>query len=125
KDLIMADGRCRGVKVALADGQMIEVESEAVILADGGFQSNPRMLEEYISPQPASVVQRNAGTGMGAGLRMALAVGAAASDLRGFYGHILSRAALQNDQLWPYPWLDEVAKRYIVVDAGGRRFTDE
>jgi len=125
KDLIMADGTCRGVKVALADGQMIEVESEAVILADGGFQSNPRMLEEHISPQPASVVQRNAGTGMGAGLRMALAAGAAASDLRGFYGHILSRAALQNDQLWPYPWLDEVAKRYIVVDAGGRRFTDE
>lgn len=125
KELLMADGKCGGVKLALPDGSQIDVMSEAVILADGGFQSNPRMLREFISPQPESVVQRNAGTGIGAGLRMAQAVGAQASDLSGFYGHILSRAALQNDKLWPYPWLDEVAKRYIVVDAAGRRFTDE
>lgn len=125
KELIMDGSQCCGVRVAVADGSVIEVASQAVVLADGGFQSNNAMLKEFVSPRPESVVQRNAGTGIGTGLRMAIAAGAAVSDLRSFYGHVLSRDALKNDQLWPYPWLDEIAKRYLVVDAAGRRFTDE
>jgi fumarate reductase flavoprotein subunit len=125
KELIMDGRQCRGVRIAMADGSAVDVASSAVVLADGGFQSNNQLLKEFVSPQPESVVQRNAGTGIGSGLRMAIAAGAAVSDLRSFYGHILSRDALKNDQLWPYPWLDEIAKRYLVVDAAGRRFTDE
>lgn len=123
--LIMNGKQCRGLRIAVAGGDEVEVSSRAVVLADGGFQSNKPMLKEYVSPQPEALVQRNAGSGLGAGLRMAVAAGAALSDLGSFYGHILSRDALKNDQLWPYPWLDEVAKRYLIVDASGRRFTDE
>src|SRR5690606_5373934 len=81
KALIMADGACRGVQAALADGTALEILAEAVILADGGFQSNPQLLREFVSPKPAGLVQRNAGTGLGAGLRMALEAGGMASDL--------------------------------------------
>jgi fumarate reductase flavoprotein subunit len=124
-ELITEGAQCRGVRATDADGVPVELTAQAVVLADGGFQCNHELLREFISPQPDKVVQRNAGTGIGSGLRMAIAAGAAVSDLRGFYGHVLSRDALQNDQLWPYPWLDEIAKRYLVVNSAGQRFTDE
>ena len=56
---------------------------------------------------------------------MALAAGARASNLLGFYGHVMSREALKNDKLWPYPWLDLVAGAGLAVGPDGRRFTDE
>src|SRR6185436_21163940 len=42
-----------------------------------------------------------------------------------FYGHVLSRDAMTNDKLWPYPYLDSLATAGIVVDAKGDRFVDE
>jgi fumarate reductase flavoprotein subunit len=45
--------------------------------------------------------------------------------MRGFYGHILARDALDNDQLWPYPILDQLAAVGIVVGPRGDRFVDE
>lgn len=123
--LHMVDGCCRGV-VAEVDGRPHTIEAASVVIADGGFQANPQLLREHgISPHPEQVVQRNAGSGRGDGLRMAQAAGARLSNLLGFYGHVMSRQALDNPKLWPYPWLDLVAGASIVVDAGGRRFTDE
>jgi fumarate reductase flavoprotein subunit len=58
-------------------------------------------------------------------MAMALRAGAAMSDMAGLYGHLHSRDALTNDALWPYPALDEVASRYMVVDGTGRRVVDE
>ena len=45
--------------------------------------------------------------------------------MNGFYGHLLARAALERDDLWPYPILDLVAEVGIVVNAKGRRLVDE
>ncbi len=123
--LIVEEGRCRGV-VALVDGKEVHIAANSVVIADGGFQANPDLLREFgISPDPAQMVQRNAGSGKGDGLRMARAAGARLSDMLGFYGHVLSREALTKQKLWPYPWLDMVAGAAIVVDSSGRRFTDE
>ena len=122
--LVMEAGRCAGVEVKTLNGAAT-FRSRAVLLADGGFQSNKEQLARHISPKPEEVVQRNAGTGLGIGLRMAREVGAATSDLGSFYGHVLSRDALKDDSLWPYPWLDELLKYYIVVGDNGRRFADE
>lgn len=125
QSLHMTGGRCRGVVVQV-DGKESVVEADNVVIADGGFQANPDLLREAgISPDPAQMVQRNAGSGKGDGLRMARAAGARISNLLGFYGHVLSREALANQKLWLYPWLDIVAGAAIVVDASGRRFTDE
>jgi fumarate reductase flavoprotein subunit len=113
-------GRCVGVV-----GEGFEVDAAAVVVADGGFQADGELLRKAISPMPDRVVQRNARTGRGDGLRMAEEAGAAITGLRDFYGHVLSRDALANDALWPYPWTDELARAAVVVGADGRRFVDE
>jgi len=56
---------------------------------------------------------------------MAQAAGAALTRLDRFYGHLLSRDAMHDDRLWPYPQIDAVATAGIVVDASGRRLLDE
>lgn len=118
--MMTSGGRCVGLA-----GDGFEVDAAAVVIADGGFQANPELLRKAISPAPERLVQRNARTGRGEGLRMAEEAGAAITGFRDFYGHVLSRDALANDALWPYPWTDELARAAIVVGADGRRFVDE
>ena len=101
------------------------VETAAVVLADGGFQGDAEMVRRHVSPRPDLLVQRGAGTGRGDALRLAVALGAASSRMDRFYGHLLSRDALVNPDLRPYPQLDAAAIAGIVVDPGGRRFADE
>jgi fumarate reductase flavoprotein subunit len=123
-ELIVDSGECVG---ALARQGSAEVEfcARAVVLADGGFQGNGAMVAQSISPAPRSLKQRGAGTGMGDALRMARAAGAAISDLQAFYGHVLSRDAMVNDRVWPYPQLDELAAAGMVVNRAGHRIADE
>lgn len=104
-----------------AGGADFAVKAQAVVIADGGFQTNDDETRDIISPNPAEVFQRNARTGMGDGMRMARQVGAGVSDLRGFYGHVLSKDCFNSDKLWPYAWLDFVLAAGIVVDKNGRR----
>ena len=116
--LRMEAGRCTGV--ILENGETIA--ARAVLIADGGFQSNLDMLRTHITPHPEKIKQRGAGTGMGDGLLMALDAGAAVTELDKFYGHLLSRSAMEgNDKVWPYPELDGVAAAGLVVDAAGAR----
>lgn len=101
------------------------VRARAVIIADGGFQGDAELVGQHISPKPERVLQRGAGTGRGDGLRMALALGAASVGLDRFYGHVMVAEALENPNLWPYPWADPIATAGIVVDGSARRFVDE
>jgi fumarate reductase flavoprotein subunit len=122
--LLMEDRRCMGV-VAEANGVAQTYPVRAVMIADGGFQGNPELLARYISKHPERLKQRGAGTGRGDGLKMAAAAGAELVGLDRFYGHTLSKDALTNDNLWPYPYLDSLVTAGIVVGADGLRFTDE
>jgi fumarate reductase flavoprotein subunit len=125
KKLRMDDSRCTGVDGENAAGGRFCVEAAATVVADGGFQTSSSLLAEAITPDPDKVFQRNARTGFGDGLRMAREAGAALTELRGFYGHILSADAFSNEKLWPHLWLDFVAGAGILVDRSGQRFTDE
>jgi fumarate reductase flavoprotein subunit len=78
-----------------------------------------------VSPNPDRIMQRNAGTGRGDGMRMAEGVGAQLFGMESFYGHPLSRDAFHNDMLWPHPYLDAMVVTSVVVGADGRRFADE
>jgi len=122
--LVMEAGRCTGVRTAGAGG-VEALECNAVVLADGGFQADGELLRRYVTPRPEDLVQRNGGTGRGDGLRMALEAGAGVYVSPYFYGHLQSRSALTDDMLWPYPWLDELARASILVGSDGRRFADE
>ncbi len=123
-NLVVEGGRVIGVEAQKGDAKL-RLDARAVVIADGGFQSNLKLVRENISRQPEKLMQRGAATGVGDGLRMARAVGAATSELTDFYGHLLSRDAFNNDLVWPYPQCDELGVAGIVVDASGRRFTDE
>ncbi|SAK79969.1 FAD-dependent oxidoreductase [Caballeronia ptereochthonis] len=125
RDLDVSQGRCTGVIAQTRDGGRLAVRAHAVLLADGGFQGNAEMVREHISPRPEHLCKRGAGTGLGDGIRMARAAGAALTGMDRFYGHVQHKAALHSESLWPYPVLDIVASCAIVVDADGRRFTDE
>jgi fumarate reductase flavoprotein subunit len=113
----------------------IEIETEggpkysapAVVIADGGFTSNLDMLREYgVSAAPAKLLARNGGAAVGDGLRMAQALGAQISEgMNNIYGHLHNRDAMQSTKHWPRPVTDDLAAAGIVIDAEGRRFTDE
>jgi fumarate reductase flavoprotein subunit len=122
--LLMHEGVCTGV-VAVTDTGEKQILAKNVIIADGGFQSNQTLFKKALGPRPDLVVQRGAATGFGDGLQMAENAGAEITDLRGFYGHILSADALHNERLRPYPILDEFAASSVVVDRSGKRLFDE
>jgi len=115
----------QGLSGKTAAGASFSVQASAVVIADGGFQANTQLLQGAVTPRPEAIFQRNARTGMGDGLAMARDAGAQITDLRGFYGHVLSADVFDNDKLWPYPYLDYVIGAGLIVDRHGRRFTDE
>lgn len=120
----LADGRVIGLE-AQRGGETLILGAKAVVIADGGFPGNAELFRRHIGPRPDRVLMRHAGTAIGDGLRMAEAAGAALVNLDRFYGHLLSRDAMDNPDLWPYPQIDAVATAAIVVDADGRRLLDE
>ena len=122
--LRMLGGRCAGL-MARRDGGEFPVAARAVVIADGGFPGDRELFRRHIGPAPERVLQRHAGSAVGDGLRMAEAAGAALTRLDRFYGHLMSRDAMNNTGLWPYPQIDAVATAAIVVDGGGRRLLDE
>src|SRR5690606_1225967 len=89
------------------------------------YQGNPDLFRRFIGPRPELVCQRGAGTGIGDGVAMAEAAGAALEGMGRFYGHMLHREALSNPNLWPYPQCDDLIAGALVVDSTGRRFIDE
>ena len=108
-------------------GRREEDAGAVVVIADGGFQANLDMLRQSgVSPAPEKLLARNGGTAVGDGLRMALGLGAAPSGgMNNFYGHLHNRDAMQSTKHWPRPVTDDLAAAGIVIDAEGRRFTDE
>lgn len=124
ESLRMENGSCQGVLARVA-GVPRRFDARAVVIADGGFQSNAELFRAHIGPAFDRVLQRGAANARGDGLRMAIEAGAAADRLNTFYGHLLTRAALTDARVWPYPELDGVAVAGIVVGADGKRFFDE
>ncbi|HEY3910086.1 MAG TPA: FAD-dependent oxidoreductase [Stellaceae bacterium] len=117
-------GQVVGVS-ARGDGEVRDISAGAVVIADGGFPGNAELFRQYIGPRPDRVLMRHAGSAIGDGLKMAAEAGAALIGLDRFYGHLLSRDAMENTGLWPYPQIDAVATASIVVDRRGCRILDE
>jgi fumarate reductase flavoprotein subunit len=123
--LVMSEGRVTGLEGEDANGRPFVIATGNVVIADGGFQANQDLTRRFAYRRPEAVFQRNAKTGMGDGLSMAIEVGAEVTDLQAFYGHVLSRDAFTNERLSPYPFLDYVMSSAIVVDKTARRWVDE
>jgi tricarballylate dehydrogenase len=73
--LIREDAAVKGV-VARHRGAPVGIKAGAVVLACGGFESNPEMRARYLGPGWELAKVRGTRFNMGAGLTMALAIGA-------------------------------------------------
>ena len=124
-ELVKQGDRVVGFSGETAEGGRFSVAAGAVVIADGGFQANPELTRGPVTTDPSRILQRNAATGMGDGMKMVQAAGGAVADLRGFYGHVQSRDALTTDKLWPYTWLDFLIVAGLIVHSDGKRFVDE
>ena len=124
RQLRMEGGRCTGVQ-ATQGGAALDFQAKAVVIADGGFQSNEDLLRRFITPRPERLLQRNARSGRGDGMLMAEAAGAGLVGMDRFYGHMCYREAITDERFWPYPVVDSICTAAIVVDERGKRFCDE
>jgi tricarballylate dehydrogenase len=124
--LIHAGGRVHGVR-ARGRREDIEVRAQAVVLACGGFESNPEMRARYLGQNWDLAKVRGTRFNNGWGHRMATEIGAAT------HGHWSGAHAVQWDMNAP-PYGDlTIGDRFqkhnypfgIIVNAHGRRFVDE
>jgi tricarballylate dehydrogenase len=118
--------RVTGVEVRGPDGYE-EIPARAVVLACGGFESNPEWRVRYLGPGWDLARVRGTRHNMGDGIRMALEIGALPfGNWSGCHsvGWDISappfgdRTVLDNFQKHSYPW-------GIMVNVHGQRFVDE
>ena len=126
KDLIVDDDGVKGV-VVKHKGRTVSVRGKAVVLAAGGFQSDPEWRTRYLGPGWELAKVRGTKFNTGDGIRMALAAGAAPTgNWSGCHAVAWERNAPEfgdlavGDQFQKhsYPW-------GIYLNADGRRFVDE
>ncbi|TXL71132.1 FAD-binding dehydrogenase [Vineibacter terrae] len=125
-DLIERDGVVLGA-VARHKGKRFEIRARATVLACGGFESNTEMRTRYLGPTWDLAKVRGTRFNTGAGIRMALDIGAQP------HGHWSGCHAVGWDLNAP-PFGDlEVGDNFqkhsyplgIMVNARGERFVDE
>jgi tricarballylate dehydrogenase len=128
EDLVRDDtGRIAGLIARSADGVRTELRASAVVLAAGGFESNPRMRAAHLGPNWDVAKVRGTPSNTGEVLEAALRHGAQA------YGHWSGCHAIQWDAGAPPTGDLEITNRFsrqsypvgIVVNRRGERFLDE
>ena len=115
-----------GGPVAGVETDRGELAASAVVLATGGFQGSSELRARYFGAESGHMIVRSVPQNTGAGLRSALAAGAAAAGpFDRFYGHLLpappARVGLRNF-LSVKPDFSEYC---VLINLEGRRFDDE
>ncbi|MEV5838792.1 FAD-binding protein [Nocardia sp. NPDC052112] len=124
--LLTEDGSVVGARIRLPDGTQREIRSAATILATGGFQANPELVEKYIHPAASAMQLRSNPNSVGDGLRLANAVGAATSSARsGFYGHLIPTGVQFRDPSDFVALSLYYSEHALLFNLDNRRFTDE
>jgi tricarballylate dehydrogenase len=124
--LIYDGTRVSGVR-AKQKGEVVEFHAKAVVLACGGFESNPEWRTRYLGPGWELAKVRGTRHNMGEGLKMALDIGACP------YGNWSGRHAVSWER--HASEFGDVEKSHdpyrhsypysIMINAEGRRFVDE
>ena len=104
----------------------LTIETDAVILATGGFQGNPELVRRLLGVRPENVQLRANRWSTGDGLLAAQGIGAALSPgIAQFYGHALAAPPA----VFPPELMREASQFYgnrgLALNLAGRRFVDE
>jgi fumarate reductase flavoprotein subunit len=82
--LLSTDGRVIGAQARIG-GQVIDFHARSVLLATGGFASNPALLAEYI-PEVAGALHIGAGANDGCSVQWGRSLGADVAFMQGYQG---------------------------------------
>lgn len=123
--LLSSEGNKIGVKYKTPNNQSDQIRALNVIIAYVGFQANLQLRPNYLQKSSEGICQRNAKTGNGDVLTMALEPGGATTNMGTFYGQVLSQDKLFNNNLWRYLQPDMLCGDGIIVLGNGSGFTDE
>lgn len=123
RELIIENGRVRGV-LAERDGQpLILRANKAVILATGGFEHNQAMREQYLPKPTRTEWSGSSPENTGDGIRAGIAVGA---DTRLMHKPWWAPAAkMKHFAVANLLFVEKAQPRIVFVDANGRRFENE
>jgi tricarballylate dehydrogenase len=124
--MVDPDGRVTGVR-ARHEGRLVDVPATAVVLAAGGFESNAEWRARYLGPNWDLAKVRGTRFNTGAGIRMALDIGAMP------YGHWSGSHAVAWDLNAPEFGDLKVGDGFqkhsyplgVMLNARGERFVDE
>jgi tricarballylate dehydrogenase len=115
-------GAVVGVQAVGRQNRPVEFRAKAVVLASGGFEGSPEMLQRYVGKGAINIrpVARGCYYNQGDGIRMAREIGAAESGDYGYYHAVPvdSRSGRTEAKVLIFPF-------GIVVNRLGKRFTDE
>jgi tricarballylate dehydrogenase len=120
-------GGIAGLQCEKADGSLITIDTGRIILASGGFESNPALRAQFLGPNWDLARVRGTSYNMGTGLTAALSVGAEA------FGHYSGCHAVQSDANLPWSGEHSVGDLFarhsypfgILVNKHSVRFLDE
>ncbi|TFY81137.1 hypothetical protein EWM64_g2873 [Hericium alpestre] len=110
------------------NGQHLRLESRAVVLAAGGYESSPEVRAKYIGHQWDKAKVRGTPYNTGDGIRMAAAIGAKLTgDYEGCHATCWDANALANtgDRTLSNQFTKSGYPLGIMVNANGERFVDE
>jgi succinate dehydrogenase/fumarate reductase flavoprotein subunit len=125
EQLRVADGRVTGVTAATADGDMLTLDADAVVLATGGFHGNPGLVARYLGPPDHLLVRAN-GWNTGDGLLAATRAGAAVTPgIHTFYGHAMVAPPGHMAQTEFREATQSYGQQAVALNLHGRRFADE
>lgn len=125
-ELIYDGAAVKGVRVK-RDGQIVDIEAKAVILASGGFEANPEWRARYLGPNWELAKVRGSRFNTGDGIRMALDIGASpCGNWSGCHAVGWERNAPEFGDLSVGDQFQKHSYPFgIMVNAKGERFVDE
>ena len=120
------DRRITGLEISGPDGYET-ISARAIVLACGGFESNPEMRARYLGPGWDLARVRGTRHNMGDGIKMAIDIGA--RDYGNWSGCHSVGWGISSPEYGDYEVLDNFQKRSypwgIMVNTDGKRFVDE
>ena len=123
KELVMKEGKVKGLIAQNSEGESISIESPVVILATGGYSDNPGMIEELVGVSSDYAMQMGVPGRNGDGINMGIGAGGDTyylgtamfygGNLRGvpFGNHLFAASSFQPTM--------------VTVNQDGIRFADE